>query len=214
MDNNKPIYDISLEVKKARDAKRQAQILRWRILYGIKSLFARPWNLAFIVLLGVAFLLCWLGRCALLALIPLDYKALPTILGQVFLYAFYAFLILGFLFLLTLLLNILGIPRKARKIDKGLPVRFRHDVEYGYWPIYLSCRSQGSLYRYEFLSEYVPLGSWEKREEDIASLLGGYIDGIEHGGKNQDDLRRIVVYAGEGAKPQERKATPDPLFRK
>lgn len=217
MDNNNkpmPMYDLSPEVKKARDAKRQAQILRWRIWQGIKAPCTRPWKFAFIVLLDAAFLFCWCRRDILLALIPLDYATMSAIKVQAFTYAFYAFLIFVFLFLLALLLYVLGIPRKDRKIDKGLPVIFRHDADYGYWPIYLSCQRQGDLYKYEFLSEYLPLEMWERCREKVATLLGGYIDSIEYGGKDQNDLRRIVVYAGEGAKPQERQAPADPLFRR
>lgn len=209
-------HDLSPDERKRRDGHRRGQISRFRLKYGVISLFRKPWKITFVALLGAAFLLCWLNRDAAISRMPIDFSTLPGIMAPVLSYPLYALIIVVFVLLLTLLLCMLGIPRHARKIDRTIIDIFKNEVGYGRWPIYLSRQREGStdLWRHEFYSENVPIEVWEAESAKLVNMLDGYIDDIINGGKDGNDVRYIVVISGIGAKPKERAAPPDPLFRK
>lgn len=209
-------YDLSPDERKRRDGHRRGKISRFRVRYGVKALLRKPWKTASVALLGATFLFCWLNRDAAISHILMDFPVLPGIMVPVLSYTLYALIIVIFVLLLVLLLCTLGIPRCARKIDRAIVDIFKNDVGYGYWPIYLSRQREGAtdLWRYEFYSEHLPIDAWETKSARLVNMLGGYIDSISNGGKGGNDVRYIVVISGSGAKPKERAATPDPLFRK
>lgn len=209
-------HDISPDEKKRRDGQRRGKISRFRVVYGVKALLHKPWKLAFVAMLGTAFLLCWFHRDAVISCMLTGFPVLSGIMLPVLSYILYALIIVLFALLLALLLCVLGTPRRARKIDRDMIDIFKNDVGYGYWPIYLSRQREGAtdLWRYEFYSEHLPIDAWEAKSARLVNMLGGYIDSISNGGKNGNDVRYIIVVSGSGAKPKERAATPDPLFRK
>ena len=206
-------HDMSPDERKRRDCRRRGKTYRFRVKCGVKSLFCQPWKITFVALLGAAFLFCWLNRDAAVSRMLMDFPVLPGVMVPVLSYTLYALIIVIFV---LLLLCTLGIPRRARKIDRAIVDIFKNDVGYGYWPIYLSRQREGAtdLWRYEFYSEHLPINAWEAKSARLVNMLGGYIDSISNGGKNGNDVRYIVVISGSGAKPKERAATPDPLFRK
>ncbi|MDL2288165.1 hypothetical protein LJC32_02155 [Oscillospiraceae bacterium OttesenSCG-928-F05] len=214
--NNHAEYDVSPDERKKRDGHRRGKVSRFRLKYGIKTLWRQPWKIIFIAMLGAAFLFCWLNRNATMSQMTADFPILPDIMVPVLSYILYALIIVVFILLLLLLLCVLGLPRRARKIDKAIVDIFKNDVGYGYWPIFLSRQREGStdLWQYEFYSEHLPLEAWEAKSARLVNMLGGYIDSISNGGKNGNDVRYIIVVSGVGARPSERAAALDPLFRK
>lgn len=216
LSNIRAELDLSPDERKKRDGNRRGKVSRFRLKYGIKLLFRQPWKIVFVALLGTVFLFCWLNRNAATSRILMDFPVLPSIMVPVLSYTLYAFIIVTFVLLLALLLCVLGIPRRARKIDRAIVDIFKNDVGYGYWPIYLSRQREGAtdLWRHEFYSEHLPVEAWEAKSARLVNMLGGYIDSIEHGGRDGNDVRYIVVVSGDSAKPKERATTPDPLFRK
>lgn len=204
--------------KKKLDARRRGITFRFRVANSLPTIRRQPWMISFIALPCAAFIICWLARDWLISLIPFDFSTLTGVMPQVLTYAIYAFIILLFALLLALVLQTLGTPRKARKIDKGLINLFRHDAGHGDWPIYISCRQEAGsdLFTHTFFSEFVPLEIWRGKQETgkLTSLLGGHIDTIHYGGKDEDDTDYIIVVSGNRAKPKERPATSDPLFEK
>jgi len=214
--NTRAEHDLSPEERKKRDGQRRGKISRFRLKYGIKSLFRQPWKTTFVALLGAMSLFCWLNRDAAALRLLTDFPVLPGIMVPMLSYTLYSLIVVVFILLLALLLCVLGIPRYARKIDRAIVDIFKSDVGYGFWPIYLARQREGNtgLWRYTFYSEHLPIEAWEAKQARLVNMLGGYIDSIEHGGRDGNDVRYIVVLAGNGAKPKERAATPDPLFRK
>lgn len=209
-------HDISPERRKKRDGQRRGKISRFRVAYGVKALFRKPWKLAFVAMLGISFLFCWFHRDAVISCMLTGFPVLPGMMVPVLSIILYALIIVMFVLLLALLLCVLGTPRHARKIDKAILDIFKNDVGYGYWPIYLSRQREGTadLWQHEFYSEYVPIEAWEAKSARLINMLGGYIDSIHNGGKNNNNVRYIIVVAGKGAKPPEREIPADPLFRK
>lgn len=214
---NQPVQIQTPDTKKTLDTQRRGKVFRLRLLQGVKSLVKRPLCIIPIVLLLAAFSFCWLKRDWLISLLPFNFSGLPNVMYSVVTYALYAFIILVFLLLIAMVLQIIGTPRMARKIDRGLINLFRHDTGDGDWPIYLTCRQEKGidLFTHTFYSEFVPLECWQEKQKSgkLVSLLGGYIDSIHYGGKDKDDTDYIVVVSGTRAEPKKRPATPDPLFR-
>ena len=207
-------HDISPEQRKKRDGQRRGKISRFRVVYGVKALLHKPWKLAFVALLGILFALTWHNRNVLTSLLLADFPILtmtPILSGIL-----YALIIVVFMLLLVFLLCVLGIPHRARQIDRAIVDIFKNDVSYSHWPLYIDCQREGNtdLWRYTFYSELVPIETWDAKRTRLVSMLCGYIESIEHGGKRSNDVRYIVVLAGKGAKPPERKTPTDPLFRK
>lgn len=209
-------HDISPEQRKERDGQWRGKISRFRVVYGVKALLHKPWKLAFVAMLGTAFLLCWFHRDAVISYMLTGFPVLSGIMLPVLSYILYALIIVLFALLLALLLCVLGTPRRARKIDRAMIDIFKNDVGYGYWPIYLSRQREGNtgLWRYTFYSEHLPMEMWEAKSARLINMLGGYIESIENGGKDNNDVRYIIVIAGKGVKPPEREIPADPLFRK
>lgn len=216
LSNIRAEHDLSPDERKKRDGHRRGKVSRFRLKHGTKSLIRQPWKIAIVALLGAAFPFCWLNRDAAILYILMDFPVLPGIMVPVLSYTLHVLIIVIFALLLVLLLYVLGIPRRARKIDRAIVDIFKNDVGYGYWPIYLSCQREGTadLWRHEFYSEHLPVETWEAKSAKLVNMLGGYIDSIEHGGRAGNDVRYIIVISGKGAKPKERVSTPDPLFRK
>ena len=214
--NTRAEHDLSPDERKKRGGHRRGKISRFRVAYGVKALLRKPWKLTFVALLGATFLLCWLNRDAFILHMLMDFPVLPDIMVPVLSYIMYAQIIVVFVLLLLLLLCVLGIPYHAREIDMEIVDIFKSDVGYGYWPIYLSCQREGNtdLWRYQFYSKHIPIETWVAKKIRLVNMLGGYIEGIENGGKNNNDVRYIVVISGKGAKPPEQEAPKDPLFRK
>lgn len=208
-------HDISPEQRKKRDGQRRGKISRFRVVYGVKALLCKPWKLAFVAMLGISFLFCWFHRDAVISCMLTGFPVLPGMMVPVLSAILYALILVVFVLLLALLLCVLGTPRRARKIDRAMVDIFKNDVGYGYWPIYLSRQREGNmgLWQYVFYSEHLPMEMWEAKSARLINMLGGYIESIEYGGKNNNDVRYIVVYAGEGAKPIVRESPADPLFK-
>lgn len=208
-------HDLSPDERKKRDGQRRGKTFRFRVVYGVKALLCKPWKFTFVALLGAAFPFCWLNRDIATSYMLVDFPILPDIAIPILSYTLYTLIIVSFVLLLTMLLCVMGNPSRAHKIDRALLAIFK-DVGYGYWPIYLSCQREGNvdLWRYEFYSEHIPIETWEANRIRLVNMLGGYIESIENGGKHNNDVQYIVVFAGKGAKPVERETPKDPLFKK
>lgn len=204
------------QAEKLNIERNRAQ-LRIRITEGVRQLGVCPWKNIF-----VAMLLAILAKPFSFIL---NNRTLPfeSLIPSQFFWVYdgikIVLIVIAFLMPLWGLIHFIGIPSMDRKINKCLMAKFStEDFQNAYCPILMSSRriKGTNMVRLEFFSPYLSLGIWQatQKRANIPAGWGYHLEGrLENGGRDGNDARKIVMFTAPGAKPVNRSAPIDPLFK-
>lgn len=131
-------------------------------------------------------------------------------LVPIFVYALRAFILLVSVLLILGGLYLIGTPHKAKKIESNLAIIFKiGDNEMYRCPFLVCCKKVGTAREYVFKSEYIAVGDWNYKKQDILHTLNLYSSyEFAEGTKPYT----IVIHAVSRTLTKERETPRDPLF--